>query len=243
MSDIKGTVIKETVTKGINIAEAEGICKSYGKTNILSDVSFYVKKGECVGIVGANGCGKSTLLGILSGTIKPDGGSLTYQGANPYKDKKMFSEFIGYVPQENPLMEQLTVMDNLKFWYCDSKRSLKQDLVNGTPYALGVSAYTHMRVDRLSGGMKKRVSIACALSNDPQVLILDEPGASLDIVCKEDIKRYLKSYLASGGTIIITSHEECELSLCDRMYLVKNGTMRELPECPVGERLMDYIRM
>jgi ABC-type multidrug transport system ATPase subunit len=96
-------------------------------------------------------------------------------------------------------------------------------------------------VEKLSGGMKKRLSIACALAKDPPILILDEPGASLDIVCKEDIKNYLKSYLKNGGTVIITSHEEAELDLCNRMYLLQNGVLTELPNKPVGHALMERM--
>lgn len=225
-----------------NIIEVSNVCKNYGRKNVLNNVTFHVGQGECVGIVGANGCGKSTLLSILSGINKPNKGELSYGGQNPYKNKRLFSQMIGYVPQENPLMEQLTVYDNLKFWYCDSKRDLKQDLVTGTPAALGLGEYLYTRVDKLSGGMKKRVSIACALANNPPVIIMDEPGASLDIVCKEDIKSYLKNYLGIGGTVIITSHEECELSLCNRMYLLNNGVMQELEGCPIGEKLMEYIK-
>lgn len=224
------------------IIKADDIRKNYGRRKVLNGISFYVKQGECVGIVGANGCGKSTLLSILAGTHKPSGGGLMYAGENPLKNKKLFSKLIGYVPQENPLMPQLTVMDNLKFWYCDSKRNLKQDLIDGTPAILGLRDYANVRVVRLSGGLKKRLSIACALANNPPVIIMDEPGASLDIVCKQDIKNYLKQYLAMGGTVIITSHEQEELSLCSRMYLLKNGTMQELAGNPDSDSLMEYIR-
>ena len=187
------------------------------------------------------GISKSTLLKILSGSIKPDSGSLVYDGADPLKNVKIFERLIGYVPQENPLMTQLSVMDNLKFWYCDSSRSLKNDLINGAPAMLGISAYADKRVDRLSGGQKKRLSIACALAKQPPVLIMDEPGASLDIVCKEDIKNYLQRYMQSGGTVILTSHEQTELELCSRMYLLKNGTMHELDGHPGAAELKSVI--
>lgn len=226
----------------MNFIEAYEMKKNYGRHSVLRGASFYVKQGECVGIVGANGCGKSTLLGILSGTTKPSGGRLSYNGQDPFKNPKLFSAFIGYVPQENPLMAQLSVRDNLKFWYCESKRSLSQDLINGTPAALGLNEYLDKRVDKLSGGMKKRVSIACALAQNPPVTIMDEPGASLDIVCKEDIKCYLKNYLAYGGTVLIASHEQEELSLCDRMYLLKDGVLKELEGKPDAGRLMEYIK-
>lgn len=225
----------------MSLIEVKCVAKKYGRHEVLKDVSFYANTGECVGIVGANGCGKSTLLKILSGSIKPDSGSLVYDGADPLKNVKIFERLIGYVPQENPLMTQLSVMDNLKFWYCDSSRSLKNDLINGAPAMLGISAYADKRVDRLSGGQKKRLSIACALAKQPPVLIMDEPGASLDIVCKEDIKNYLQRYIQSGGTVILTSHEQTELELCSRMYLLKNGTMHELDGHPGAAELKSLI--
>lgn len=225
----------------MSLIEVKSVAKKYGRHEVLKDVSFYANTGECVGIVGANGCGKSTLLKILSGSIKPDSGSLVYDGADPLKNVKIFERLIGYVPQENPLMTQLSVMDNLKFWYCDSSRSLKNDLINGAPAMLGISAYADKRVDRLSGGQKKRLSIACALAKQPAVLIMDEPGASLDIVCKEDIKNYLKRYMQSGGTVILTSHEQTELELCSRMYLLKNGIMHELDGHPGAAELKSVI--
>ena len=225
----------------MSLIEVKSVAKKYGRHEVLKDVSFYANTGECVGIVGANGCGKSTLLKIISGSIKPDSGSLVYDGADPLKNVKIFERLIGYVPQENPLMTQLSVMDNLKFWYCDSSRSLKNDLINGAPAMLGISAYADKRVDRLSGGQKKRLSIACALAKQPPVLIMDEPGASLDIVCKEDIKNYLQRYMQSGGTVILTSHEQTELELCSRMYLLKNGTMHELDGHPGAAELKSVI--
>ncbi|MGN0481572.1 MAG: ABC transporter ATP-binding protein [Lachnospiraceae bacterium] len=221
--------------------EVSNIQKSYGKRTILADISFSANQGDCVAIVGANGCGKSTLLGILSGAHKADGGKITCFDKNLTKAPKLFSQYIGYVPQENPLMDKLSVYDNLRFWYCDSKKDLKKELESGIPAMFGLDFYRDYSVDKLSGGMKKRLSIACALAKDPPVLILDEPGASLDIICKEDIKNYLKSYLASGGTVIITSHEDAELSICNKMLLLQNGVLTELPDKPVGGALMERM--
>ena len=214
----------------MNIIEVTDIKKSYRRKKVLTGASFHATPGECIGIVGANGCGKSTLLNILSGSLKADSGQILYSGKNPLKSHRIFSEYIGFVPQENPLMNHLSVYDNLRLWYCDSKRSLEDDLNSGILAHFGLSAYRDYDVATLSGGMKKRLSIACALAKEPPILILDEPGASLDIVCKEDIKNYLASYQAQGNTTIITSHETGELSLCDRMYLLKNGVLTELYE-------------
>lgn len=226
----------------MNIIEVNDICKKYGKKQVLKGATFHAKQGECVAVVGANGCGKSTLLGILSGTLKADSGNIFYDGKNPLADSKVFSRYIGYVPQENPLMDQLTVYDNLRFWYCDSNRSIAADMQNGILKEFGLDAYRNYTVNKLSGGLKKRLSIACALAADPRILIMDEPGAALDLICKEDIKRYLKKYLAQGGTVLITSHEEAELSICDRMYLLRDGVMEELADRPTGADLLERMR-
>ena len=225
----------------MSLIEVKNITKKYGRKKVLNDVSFSADCGQCIGIVGANGCGKSTLLKILSGAHKPDGGSLTYNGENPLSRKNIFSKYIGYVPQENPLFENLTVLDNLKLWYCDSSHSLKEDIESGILNDFGVSRFLKSTVKNLSGGMKKRLSIACAISKDPKVLILDEPGASLDIVCKEDIKNYMKKYILSGGTIIIASHEEGELSVCTDMYLMDNGVLEKLPDGTMPSQLMERM--
>lgn len=221
--------------------QVNSICKNYGKNHILKSVSFYAKKGECIAIVGANGCGKSTLLGILSGSRKSTSGNILYNEKDAIKNSKIFSDYVGYVPQDNPLMDKLSVLDNLRFWYCESTRDLNEDLKTGVPARFGLTSYKNYPVEKLSGGMKKRLSIACALAKNPPILILDEPGASLDIVCKEDIKNYLKIYTKNGGTVIITSHEEAELDICSRMYLLQNGVLTELIDKPVGHKLMERM--
>lgn len=213
--------------------EVKNIKKSYGKHDVLKGINFEASKGECVGFVGANGCGKSTLLGILAGTLKANQGTISIHGENAT---------IGYVPQDNPLLSGLTVKDNLRFWYCDSGKSLKDDLISGIPAIFGLSKYAHFPVEKLSGGMKKRLSIACALANNPSILILDEPGASLDMLSKADIMDYLKVYLSKGNIILIASHEELELSLCNRIYLIESGTLSEISTSFNKKELIERMR-
>lgn len=210
--------------------EVSHISKNYGKKNVLKDISFTADKGECIGIVGANGCGKSTLLKILSGAINPTGGAITYMDKNPLAQKKYFYENIGYIPQDNPLFDNLTVYDNLKLWYCDSPLNMEEEIANGVIHRFGIDKFLKSTVRNLSGGMKKRLSIACGVAKKPEILILDEPGASLDIVCKEEIRTYMEEYIADKGTIIIASHEERELSVCTRMYIMEDGVLKELPK-------------
>lgn len=198
-----------------------------GGKRVLNDISFEGTSGECIGILGANGCGKTTLLSILSGIRKPDGGEFLVDGCNLMKHSAKFNQLIGYVPQGNPLMEELTAKDNLRLWYCDSILNMKEELENGVLKMLGISDFLNVQVSRMSGGMKKRLSIGCAVANNPQILILDEPGASLDLVCKNHIASYLKEFKKKGGIILLATHEEREIDLCDRIYIMKDGMLQE----------------
>ena len=222
------------------------ITSSYGKRQILKGVSFTAGRGECIGIVGANGCGKTTLLSVLAGTMKPESGAVVYDGRTAWRDAGMgrmhgdlevIRGMTGYVPQENPLMPELTVYDNLRLWY-PTKHMLKQELEKGFLSLLGIGEFRMKQVSKLSGGMKKRVSIGIAMAGMPPILLLDEPGAALDLICKEDIRRYLQTYLKQGGTVVITTHEESELALCDKIYVMKNGVLSQTDRCLRGEALV-----
>lgn len=218
--------------------EISDVCKSYRRQEILKGVTLTVGPGECVGIVGYNGCGKTTLLSILAGAQKADKGSILYNGRDGAAHPRIFAEEVAYVPQENPLIEELTVKDNLLLWYRGSKKNMEQDLMTGAGAMLGVDKMLRRTAGKLSGGMKKRVSIACALSNHAPVLIMDEPGAALDLECKEVIKRYLREYMAGGGAVIMTSHELAELSLCTSIYVLKEGRLTSIATDLSAEELI-----
>lgn len=206
---------------------ADKITKNYGKHRVLNNVSLKAEKGECIGLIGANGCGKSTLLNILAGVLKADSGTISFENGVVATSANI-ADMIGYVPQENPLFEKLSALDNLRFWYGKNTAGLKADLENGLPALFKITEYLNKRVENMSGGMKKRLSIACSLAKHQPILILDEPCAALDIPGKEDIHNYLKSYLKEGNTVIITSHEEAEIMLCDVVYFLENGTLTRI---------------
>lgn len=224
----------------MKMIEIEKLVCSYGKKKVLQGVSFEAERGECIGIVGPNGCGKSTLLSIMAGVLKPAAGNIRYYGKNALENRVVFQKMTGYVPQENPLMPELSVYDNLRLWYSD-KKELARDLEEGFLQILGISEFLKTPVSKLSGGMKKRVSIGIALSGMPPVLILDEPSAALDLVCKEDIRHYLQIYLEKKGTVVITTHEESELSLCGRLYVMKDGKLTEIDRNLRGKELTDMF--
>lgn len=218
------------------IVKISNLSKSYGRKKILSSVSLDISKGSCIGILGANGCGKSTLLAILAGCLKADSGEIinTIAGSAPF----------GYVPQDNPLFSTLSVLDNLRYFYADSPYALKDELADGIPHMFGLNACLKTKVKHLSGGMKRRLAIACALAQHPDVLILDEPGASLDFVCKQDILTYLKLYLGQGGTVILASHEQEEIALCDSLFLLENGSLlpldKDIDKALLTERMRSH---
>lgn len=222
--------------------EVQGIKKSYGKARILKDISFTAEPGECVGIAGGNGCGKTTLLSVLAGALKADGGSIRFDGKEAVGHPKVFADSAAYVPQENPLIEELTVRDNFWLWYRGGHGSLEAAMKSDAAVMLGVDAMAKKQAGKLSGGMKKRLSIACALSNHAPFLVMDETGAALDLECKEDIRSYLKQYMADGGAVVLTSHELEELSLCSRMYALRDGTLHEIASGLTADELIGQFR-
>lgn len=198
----------------------EHISFSYRKKEVLRDISFTAKEGDFIGIIGKNGCGKSTLLSVLAGVKKPASGTLTFQDAPLFSKGSIPAETIGYVPQLNPLLPELSVRDNLKLWYRNTgctPESLYQQM--------GLTDYLRVPVAKLSEGLKKRVSIASVLQNNPKILILDEPSAALDLPCKEVIHKQLLSFTENGGIILFTTHEEAEFSLCNCLYILKDGVL------------------
>lgn len=176
----------------------ENINKKYGNIQILKGVTFNAASGDCVCITGRNGCGKTTLLSILNGNLKADSGTVEIAGDN----KK-----IGYLPQTNPLIESATVKDNLKLW-CTA-----QDEFDKIADRFELRDHLKKKVSQLSGGMKRRLSLACAMTGNPGLLIMDEPTAALDIEYKKLIHLEMGKYIANGGLIIMVTHEKEEIDM------------------------------
>lgn len=205
--------------------EVSHISKVYKKKVVLSDASFSAEVGKCVGILGKNGTGKSTLLSVLAGILKPDSGSSLWEGKDLIKDAKFRTRVQGYVPQGIPLFPELSAIDNLSLWYPQNRNQLEASLSSGILQRLGIKEFIRTPVSRMSGGMKKRLSIACAVANNPKILLLDEPSASLDIICKEQILDYLGEFCAKGGTAVLVTHDTQEIEFCDSTYMLSEGKL------------------
>ena len=199
------------------------IAKKYRGKVVLRDVSFEASDGMCIGILGSNGSGKSTLLSILAGIQRQDGGSFLGDGKDLMKGGITRAAEVGYVPQGTALLPELTGWDHLLLWY--DKKDLQQQLTTGVLRLLEVEEFLHKPVCKLSGGMKKRLSIGCSMARCPQLLLLDEPTAALDLACKQTIGNYLRAYKKAGGILVLITHDPEELSLCDAWYILKDGVL------------------
>ena len=180
---------------------AKKINKNFSEP-VLRDVTIFAMPGEICGIAGENGSGKSTLLSILAGLIPPDSGELDLPSR------------IGYVPQEAALFDNLSVRDNILFWSAVSRVP---------PGPIFCEDVYKKKVKHLSGGMRKRLSIALACLNDPECLIMDEPTAALDIGFKGELAQMMRDMRSEGRSIVFSSHQPDELLWCDRIYILRGG--------------------
>ena len=203
--------------------EVTGIKKAYARKKVLTDITFSLGAGSCAAILGSNGSGKSTLLSILAGVRGADGGSFFYQGSDLLRHPRQIPKVLGYVPQGDPLLEELTAWDNLRMWY--DRETLKRELSEGVLRLLGVDSFLKTPVRRMSGGMKKRLSIGCAVVSRPGILLLDEPSAALDPVCKENIRAFLDVYRKEGGIVLMATHDAQDLELCNACYILRDGML------------------
>ena len=198
------------------IVTIENVSLKYKKT-VLTDVTISAGRGEVIGLLGLNGSGKSTLLSAIAGLRRTSKGTIKVGGK------------AGFVTQENALIDELTAMDNLKMWTPLSKAEILKELTETELSILKVNEFIDLKVKRMSGGMKKRLAIASVLLSKPDILLMDEPLAALDIPAKNDIINFIDSFRAKGGTVFIASHSEEMFKHCSKIYLLKNGAATLLP--------------
>lgn len=209
--------------------EVKSISKSYGNIMSLRDISFDIRKGKIFGLLGPNGAGKSTTVNILNTLLKPDSGEIYFDGVNIFNNPDHCKMMMGVVPQEIALYENLTAFENLIFWgglYRVPKSELKENAVKMLEL-VGLSSRKNDRIKTFSGGMKRRINIACSLLHKPKILIMDEPTSGVDPQNRNHIFNVIENLNKEGMTIIYTTHymEEAE-RLCDTIAIIDLGTIR-----------------
>lgn len=212
------------------VVEINNISKIYPKASehSLNDVSFTINQGDKLGIFGPNGAGKTTLISILCGIIEQSKGTIQYLSGDQTIDLKSVLFKIGYVPQDYSFYTELTPYQNLMYFgalYDINKKELVlkiEKLLN----VLGLSHVMHKKVEKFSGGMKRRVNLAIGIINDPEILFLDEPTVGVDVQSKNAIITYLEELNQKGTTIIYTSHHMNEgQEFCNRFILLDQGKL------------------
>lgn len=207
--------------------EVDNITKRFDDKLVLDDVSFNIEKGDIFGLLGPNGAGKSTLVSIMTGLLAQDKGDIKIDGHSVKKEALKVKSLIGFVPQEIALYEKLSARENLEFWGALSGlkgRMLKSRVKEAIELA-GLSDSFNMPVKKYSGGMKRRLNIACAVMSHPEVLIMDEPTVGVDPQSRNHIFEFTKNINRTNGTTVIyISHYMEEIdALCKNLFIMDLG--------------------
>jgi len=205
---------------------ARGLKKSYANFEAVKGVDFEVYRGECFGFLGPNGAGKTTTMKMIYGAAVPTGGELRVAGLDVRRHEREVKRRIGVVPQENNLDEDLKVKENLLVYgrYFDLPRKLVRQRAEELLEFVQLSERVGAKVEHLSGGMKRRLLIARALINDPDLVVLDEPTTGLDPQARHLVWDKLRELTSKGKTLILTTHYMDEAAqLCDRVCIMEGG--------------------
>ena len=208
----------------MNIITIDNVCKNYKAKKALDNVSLSIKQGELFGLLGVNGAGKTTLIKILCGLTRKTSGTITINNFNLDKEIDKIKEIIDISPQETSVANNLTVKENLEF-FANIYNNNDSNTINEIVDIFNLNEVLNQRAKTLSGGYKRRLSIAIALISKPKILFLDEPTLGLDVFARRELWNIIKK-LQKNITIILTSHylEEIE-NLCDRVEVLSNGKL------------------
>ncbi len=201
----------------------ENVSKSYESVKALTEVSVSIEKGELFGFIGPDGAGKTTLFRILSTLLNPDSGFATVEGFNTITDYKSIRKIVGYMPGKFSLYQDLTVEENLKFFASIYKTTIEENYHLVSDIYRHIEPFKHRKAGKLSGGMKQKLALSCALIHKPEVLFLDEPTTGVDAVSRMEFWEMLKKLQVQGITILVSTPYMDEAALCDRVALMQKG--------------------
>lgn len=210
------------------IVSVGGITKSFGETRALDSVSFDVAPGELFGLIGPDGAGKTTLFRILTTLIVPDSGSASVLGLDPVRDMWEIRSRLGYMPGNFSLYPDLTVHENLSFFASVFGTTIEEGRHLIAPIYDQIAPFADRRADALSGGMKQKLALSCALVHRPDLLLLDEPTTGVDAVSRREFWDQLDALKRSGLTIIVSTPYMDEALRCDRVALIQQGRILDI---------------
>jgi len=199
------------------------INKSYKDVLALSDISFEVQKGELFGLIGPDGAGKSTLMRILTTLLIQDSGTATMNNLDVVKDYKKIRNIVGYMPGRFSLYQDLTVEENLNFFATVFKTTVSENYELIRDIYVQIEPFRKRLAGKLSGGMKQKLALSCALIHKPEILVLDEPTTGVDAVSRKEFWDMLKNLQTKGITILVSTPYMDEATLCNRVALMQKG--------------------
>lgn len=208
------------MNKAIEISE---VSKNYGNIHALDRVSFTVEQGELFGLIGPDGAGKSSLYRIIATLLAPDSGSVTVNGMDVVRDYRKLRTRIGYMPEKFSLYQDMTVAENMSFFASLFGVSVKENYDLIAPIFSQLEKFPDRMAGALSGGMKQKLALSCALIHRPEVLLLDEPTTGVDAVSRSEFWEMLTTLREKGITILVSTSYMDEATRCERIAMINNG--------------------
>ena len=201
----------------------QNLTKSYGDIQAVQHLSLQVEKGELFGLIGPDGAGKTTVFRMLTTLLLPDEGTATIEGWDIVRDYKQIRQHVGYMPGRFSLYQDLTVQENLQFFATVFGTTIEQNYPLIKDIYEQIKPFCNRRAGKLSGGMKQKLALCCALIHKPKVLFLDEPTTGVDVVSRKEFWQMLAKLKEQGISILVSTPYMDEASLCDRIALIQSG--------------------
>ncbi len=208
--------------------KVENITKNYGDVKALKGVSFEVKKGQLYGLIGPDGSGKTSLFRILTSLLMPSSGKATLSDYDTVKDYKKIRKIVGYMPERFSLYMDLTVEENLNFFATVFNTTVEENYHLIEYIYKMLEPFKHRRAGALSGGMKQKLALSCALIHKPEVLLLDEPTTGVDPVSRKEFWEMLKKLQETGLTTLVSTPFMDDAELCDEVALIQDGNILKI---------------